>query len=141
VIQALVSAVLAWDSWHGTVTREHLLLASVLLGAARSFQMPAVQATTPNTVPPQMLTRAMAWEYQKLGIRVNAISPGGVDTNMTNDVTFPEGIDFELIKKSAAPDFKMMAPDQPAALIAFLCSDEAEAINGAVVPIDFGITA
>jgi NAD(P)-dependent dehydrogenase (short-subunit alcohol dehydrogenase family) len=88
-----------------------------------------------------MLSRAIAWEYQKLGIRSNAVAPGGVETNMTNAVTFPEGIDFDLIKKTAAPGYRMMQPEEPAALIAFLCSDEASAITGTVVPIDFGITA
>jgi len=88
-----------------------------------------------------MLSRAIAWEYQKQGIRSNAVAPGGVSTAMTSDVVFPEGIDFELIKKTAAPGFRMMEPEEPAALIAFLSSDEASAINGVVVPIDFGITA
>jgi NAD(P)-dependent dehydrogenase (short-subunit alcohol dehydrogenase family) len=88
-----------------------------------------------------MLSRAIAWEYQKQGIRSNAVAPGGVSTAMTSDVVFPEGIDFELIKKTAAPGFRMMDPEEPAALIAFLSSDEASAINGVVVPIDFGITA
>ena len=88
-----------------------------------------------------MLSRAIAWEYQKLGIRSNAIAPGGVETNMTSAVTFPKGIDFKLIEKTAAPDYRMMQATEPAALIAFLCSDEAAAINGTVIPIDFGITA
>ena len=88
-----------------------------------------------------MLSRAIAWEYQKLGIRSNAVAPGGVETAMTSDVDFPEGIDFELIEKTTAPDYRMMQPEEPAALIAFLSSDEAAAINGTVIPIDFGITA
>ena len=37
--------------------------------------------------------------------------------------------------------YRLMPADEPATLVAFLCSDEASAINGAVVPIDFGITA
>jgi NAD(P)-dependent dehydrogenase (short-subunit alcohol dehydrogenase family) len=88
-----------------------------------------------------MLSRAIAWEYQKLGIRSNAIAPGGVETAMTSDVAIPEGVDFDLIKKTAAPGYRMMQAEEPAALIAFLCSDEAAAINGTVIPIDFGITA
>jgi len=70
-----------------------------------------------------------------------AASKGGVETNMTSAVTFPEGIDFDLIKKTAAPGYKMMQATEPAALIAFLSSDEASAITGTVIPIDFGITA
>lgn len=88
-----------------------------------------------------MLTRAMAWEYLKTDIRVNAISPGGVATPMTNQVDFPDGMDFDLVKKTTAPGYKMMDPSEPAALIAYLASDEAAAINGAVIPIDYGITA
>lgn len=60
LVQALLAAGLAWGSSLGALGREHLLLASVLLGAARAFQMPAVQATTPTTVPPHLLSRAMA---------------------------------------------------------------------------------
>lgn len=131
----LARAVIPGMLEHGSGAITNVASSAGMFGQA---YMPGYAASKGGVV---MLTRALAWEYQKLGIRVNAISPGGVDTNMTNAVTFPDGIDFELIKKSAAPDFKMMSPEQPAALIAFLSSDDAEAINGAVVPIDFGITA
>lgn len=87
-----------------------------------------------------MLTRALAWEYVKRDIRVNAIAPGGVATPMTSQVEFPEGMDFDLIQKTIAFDNKMMDPSEPAALISFLASDEASSINGAVVPIDNAIT-
>ena len=87
-----------------------------------------------------MLSRALAWEYSKAGIRVNAIAPGGVETPMTGHVEFPEGMDFDLIRKSTAHGFEMIKPEEPAALIAFLVSDEARAITGTVIPIDLGIT-
>lgn len=87
-----------------------------------------------------MLTRALAWEYLKRNIRVNAIAPGGVSTPMTSKVDFPEGMDFDLIMKSMAPDNVMIDPSEPAGLIAFLSSDEAASINGTVIPIDHGIT-
>ncbi|MCB0972631.1 MAG: SDR family oxidoreductase [Acidimicrobiales bacterium] len=99
--------------------------------------MPGYAASKGGVV---MLGRAIAWEYLKQGIRSNVVSPGGVATAMTSDVAFPEGMDFSLIQKTTAPDYKMMDPSEPAALIAYLCSDEAAAINGAVVPIDYGIT-
>ena len=88
-----------------------------------------------------LLTKSLAWEYLKRNIRVNAISPGGVETPMTGRVQFPEGIDFGLIAKTMAVDNKMLTPEEPAALIAYLSSDEAAGINGAVIPIDHAITA
>jgi meso-butanediol dehydrogenase/(S,S)-butanediol dehydrogenase/diacetyl reductase len=88
-----------------------------------------------------LLTKSLAWEYLKRDIRVNAISPGGVSTPMTGKVDFPEGMDFGLIAKTMAVDNKMLAPAEPAALLAFLLSDEASGINGAVVPIDHAVTA
>lgn len=60
LLQAALAAWLAFDSWTGALGREHLLWASLALGAARAFQMPALQATTPTTVPPHLLSRAMA---------------------------------------------------------------------------------
>lgn len=88
-----------------------------------------------------LMTKSLAWEYLKRDIRVNAIAPSGVATNMTGHVDFPEGMDFGLIAKTMAADNKMMLPEEPAALIAFLSSDEAGSINGAVIPIDNAVTA
>ncbi len=88
-----------------------------------------------------LMTKSLAWEYLKRNIRVNAISPCGVATPMTGRVDFPEGIDFGLIAKTMAIDNKMLTPEDPAALIAFLSSDEASGINGAVIPIDHAVTA
>ena len=88
-----------------------------------------------------LMTKSLAWEYLKRDIRVNAISPSGVSTPMTGHVDFPEGIDFGLIAKTMAVDNKMLSPQDPAALIAFLSSDEASGINGAVIPIDHAVTA
>ena len=72
VVQAVVAAVMAvatlgwgWSSgtaaMHSWASRELLLTMSVLLGVARAFQMPAMQALTPTLVPPAMLPRAMAF--------------------------------------------------------------------------------
>lgn len=88
-----------------------------------------------------MLTRSLAWEYLRRDIRVNAIAPGGVDTPMTGAVAFPEDMDFSLIRRTMAIGNKMLPPEQPAALISFLASDECDGINGTVVPIDHAVTA
>ena len=88
-----------------------------------------------------LMTKSLAWEYLKRDIRVNAISPSGVATPMTRRVDFPADIDFDLISKTMAVDNKMLEPSEPASLIAFLSSDEASGINGAVIPIDHAVTA
>ncbi|MCU1350985.1 MAG: 3-oxoacyl-ACP reductase [Acidimicrobiales bacterium] len=87
-----------------------------------------------------LLTKALAWEYVNKGIRCNAIAPGGVETAMTGHIDFPEDMDWTLLRKNTAPDNRMLQPSQPAGLIAFLASDEADGITGTVVPIDHGIT-
>lgn len=87
-----------------------------------------------------LLTKSLAWEYVHRGIRVNAIAPGGVATPMSSVIDWPDEIDFSLIRKTMAPDNKMLDPAEPAGLIAFLASDEAAGITGAVVPIDHGVT-
>ena len=88
-----------------------------------------------------MLTRSLAWEYVKDGVRVNAVAPGGVATPLTAAIDFPPDMDWKLVRKSMAPEDQMMSPDEPAALIAFLASDEAGSITGTVVPIDHGVTS
>lgn len=88
-----------------------------------------------------MMTRSIAWEYVKHDIRANAISPGQVDTPMVATIDFPEGMDWKLMRKAMDPEMKAMSTEEPAALIAFLASDEARWINGAVVPIDRGLTS
>jgi MFS family permease len=59
-LQALTAAALAALTLAGHTTPGVLLAASLVLGVARAFQMPAVQAMTPASVPPGLLPRAMA---------------------------------------------------------------------------------
>ncbi|WP_322048125.1 MFS transporter [Paraburkholderia sp. J67] len=59
-VQGLIAAAMTWTTCRNGLTRDGLLYASLLLGAARAFQMPALQALVPATVPPRALSRAMA---------------------------------------------------------------------------------
>jgi NAD(P)-dependent dehydrogenase (short-subunit alcohol dehydrogenase family) len=88
-----------------------------------------------------LLTRAMAVEFNRRGVRVNAVAPAGIDTPLTKQFAFVEGTDAREYQKMFPPTGKMAEPEAVAALIAFLASDAAGYISGAVVPIDMGVTA
>src|SRR6476619_302273 len=83
------------------------------------------------------LTRALAVEYTADRLRVNAVCPGGMLTPQLEQFTAPEGANFDLIMRTAAPR-GMMAPFDVANVIAFLASDAAAAIHGAVYRVDNG---
>ena len=59
--QIFVAIGLIWASLSGWVNREHILLASFILGTTKSFQMPTQQALAPSLVPEEMLPRALAF--------------------------------------------------------------------------------
>ena len=86
------------------------------------------------------LTRAMAIELGRTGIRVNAVCPGGVNTNLLGEFVPPEGASMSLVSRSFLLR-EMQEPDSVAAMIAYVCSDEAWYVNGAVFSIDGGTTA
>lgn len=85
-------------------------------------------------------TKALAMEYVKTGLRVNAIAPGGVDTPLTHNFSIPPDIDFALMQPYMGMR-AMASADEVAALFAFVASDEARSIHGAILSIDNGLTA
>jgi meso-butanediol dehydrogenase/(S,S)-butanediol dehydrogenase/diacetyl reductase len=86
------------------------------------------------------LTRSLAVEYLKRPLRVNAIAPAGTNTNIASSTQFPSDADGELLMRMAGHR-GMAEPEDVAALFAFLASDEASAVTGAVYTIDHGLTA
>ncbi|HVN52136.1 MAG TPA: SDR family oxidoreductase, partial [Acidimicrobiales bacterium] len=85
------------------------------------------------------LTRAMAIELGRQGVRINAVCPGGVNTSLLGEFVPPEGASMSLVSRSFLTR-DMQEPDSVAAMIAYVCSDEAYYVNGAVLPIDGGTT-
>ncbi len=86
------------------------------------------------------LTRALAVEFVRRGVRVNCICPGGVDTAFTAGFAPPAGADMDLIRRLALVAEKATPPDIAGA-VAYLASDEARHINGAALSIDDGMVA
>lgn len=87
------------------------------------------------------LTRSMALEFTNTGLRVNAIAPGAVDTPMVQKLEVPDDIDFGVFLRSSAPGRPAATPQQVAELVAYLASEAASAINGAVLSMDGGASA
>jgi NAD(P)-dependent dehydrogenase (short-subunit alcohol dehydrogenase family) len=83
------------------------------------------------------LTRALAVEYTADRLRVNAVCPGGMLTPQIEQFTAPEKPNYDLIMRTASPR-GMMQPLDVANVIAFLASDDAAAIHGAVYRVDNG---
>jgi meso-butanediol dehydrogenase/(S,S)-butanediol dehydrogenase/diacetyl reductase len=83
------------------------------------------------------LTRTIAVEYAKQGLRCNAVCPGSITTPITKDFGFPEGGDFKLVERMMAID-KPRGPETVAAAIAYLASDDAAHVNGEDIRVDGG---
>ena len=67
------------------------------------------------------------------GVTCNAVTPGVIETDMTADVA--DGL------VGAVPAGRIGQPDDVAACVAFLCSEEAAYVNGATLAVDGGLAA
>ncbi|HYU39555.1 MAG TPA: SDR family NAD(P)-dependent oxidoreductase [Acidimicrobiia bacterium] len=86
------------------------------------------------------LTRALAVEYVKRGVRVNAVAPGGMNTPMIAGFSMPEGVDLKEFARVTSP-LGYAEPEELAGLIAYIASDDAKYMVGSIVSMDGGITA
>ena len=94
-------------------------------------------------------TKTVALEVAEQGITVNAVCPGYVLTPLVQrqipDTAKARGISEEAVVRdvllAAQPTKKFVTVEEVAALTAFLCSDEAASITGAILPIEGGWTA
>jgi NAD(P)-dependent dehydrogenase (short-subunit alcohol dehydrogenase family) len=86
------------------------------------------------------MTKAMAMEYARKPIRINAVAPGGMMTNIGANLQMPEGLEYDLIQRYSGLR-GMVEVDDVADLIAMLASPSGRSYHGACVTIDAGITA
>jgi NAD(P)-dependent dehydrogenase (short-subunit alcohol dehydrogenase family) len=86
------------------------------------------------------LTKAMAMEYSRKTIRINAVAPGGMMTNIGDGMTMPEGVEYDLIQRYSGMR-GLVEVDDVADLVTMLASPAGRSYHGACVSIDAGITA
>jgi 3-oxoacyl-[acyl-carrier protein] reductase len=80
------------------------------------------------------LTKTVAAEVARRGITVNAVAPGFIDTDMTGELVLNGA-------KERIPARRAGRPEEVAACIAFLASDEASYVTGSTLTVDGGLSA
>ena len=86
------------------------------------------------------LTKSLAMEFMHQPVRINALAPGGMLTEMVNGLEFPANADQSLIARYIG----LRPPSQPEDIVEpllFLASDRARSVHGACYTADNGITA
>ncbi|MCM1003527.1 MAG: SDR family oxidoreductase [Candidatus Gastranaerophilales bacterium] len=98
-------------------------------GISADYGMPVYNAAKGAVVN---LTRAMALDYAKFGIRVNSVCPAAVDTNMLNPDNIPGYAAVNPLKR-------ICEPVEVAKAIYFLATDESSYCNGVNLPVTGGL--
>jgi len=90
-----------------------------------------------------LLTKAMALDHARQGVRVNCVCAGSVDTPMLRGEMEEMGgvAAVRPVFEEKHPIGRIAAPDEIAAAVLYLASDDAGFITGAALPIDGGLTA
>ena len=83
------------------------------------------------------MTRSIAVEYAKRGVRANCVCPGDIKTNMTVDISMPGAMDADLLLRISSIS-GARGPEVVAGVIAMLASDDGAHITGEDIRMDGG---
>lgn len=112
--------------------RGRIVLMSSVVGLAGSAGQVNYAASKAGLVG---LARSLARELGSRSITVNVVAPGPVDTDMTAALGDARRADIT----AQVPLGRMAEPDEVAGVVAFLASDDAAYITGAIIPVDGGL--
>jgi len=89
------------------------------------------------------ITRAAAIDHVEEGVRVNCIAPGTVDTPWIGRITagYEDPEEARASMQARQPHGRFVAPEEIAAMAAYLASDESASVIGACMVVDGGVTA
>lgn len=116
--------------------RGSLINVASIMGARGLRQLAAYSATKGAVTA---LTRALAVEYAPFNVRVNAISPGFIETAMTERALRMPAIRKGLIDRTVMK--RLGRPDEIARVALFLASEDASYVTGAEILVDGGMSA
>ncbi len=105
-------------------------------GMAADFSFAAYNAAKAGVIN---YTRAVAIDHAHEKIRANAVCPGPVDTPIIAGINEMQGV--RQVWDKAVPLGRFARPEEIAAVVLFLASDDASYMTGAIVPVDGGVTA
>lgn len=103
------------------------------------FGGPAVPAYTASKGGVAQLTKALAVAWAAERIRVNAVAPGWISTEMTRGLVEDEGRSAAIVDRT--PMQRWGEPNDLGGAVVFLCSTAARFITGAILPVDGGYAA
>jgi NAD(P)-dependent dehydrogenase (short-subunit alcohol dehydrogenase family) len=115
------------------------IILNASVGGSKGFEGSSVYSATKAAI--RSFVRSWTVDLKHRKIRVNAISPGPIDTPMTNSMVQSEeqGEQLKTILMSAVPLGRMGNPDEIAAAVSFLASDDSSFVTGIELFVDGGL--
>lgn len=109
-----------------------------IAGLRASPHVPAYGASKHGVLS---LTRSTAWDFGQRGIRINAVCPAAIKSAGYDEFGEAYGAGFDEFVSQSIALGHIGEPADVAALVVFLCSDDAKYITGQAIPVDGGWTA
>jgi NAD(P)-dependent dehydrogenase (short-subunit alcohol dehydrogenase family) len=133
-----------WLCMRAQLRHMHAARAGVIVNTASAASFVGAPGVAPYTAAKAGvvgLTRTAALEYAPLGIRVNAVAPGTVQTPMSDAFAQLDDPFADALVRQTAPFGRLAKPEEVADAIVFLAGDRAAYATGSVLTLDGGFTA